>query len=516
MVTRRRPITLIILDGWGVGDNPEYSAEAKAVTPFYNSLVKKFPNTVLSASGEDVGLPDGQMGNSEVGHLNIGAGRVVYQDYTRINIAVRDGSLQKNEVIAGAMDAAKASGKALHLMGLLSGGGVHSDIRHLFALIKMAASKGVGSVRIHAFMDGRDTPPQSGLGYARELDSFIGKEGLGGTVKVATVSGRYYAMDRDNRWERVLQAYDAMVLGGGRTNSTASGAVEYAYKHGETDEFIMPTVIMDGGAPAGMIKDGDSVIFFNFRTDRTRELTRALALDGFDGFERKSRPRLATFVCMTEYDKTFGLPVAFPPFTLTNIFGEVVSGLGLKQLRIAETEKYAHVTFFFNGGVEKAFYGEDRCLIPSPREVATYDKKPEMSAYLVTDEVVKRVKSGKYDVIVINYANPDMVGHTGIMSAAVKACEVVDGCLSKVVQCVDAQGGLCIVTADHGNVEKMFDPGNGEPFTAHTSNRVPFIIASDGYRLDGPGRLADVAPTMLDIMGIEKPKEMTGRSLLVK
>ncbi len=514
MDLKYRPITLIILDGWGVGDDPKYSAMARAKTPFYDSLIKKFPNTTLTASGEKVGLPDGQMGNSEVGHLNIGAGRIVYQDYTRININIRDGLLDSNEVLSGAMDKAREGGVTLHLMGLLSDGGVHSDVKHLFALLTMASKKGVSKVRIHAFMDGRDTPPQSGLGYVRQLESFISNEGLGGAVKIATVSGRYFAMDRDNRWERVKKAYDAVVLGDGRAKPSASEAVEYGYSKGETDEFILPTVITDGDAPVGRIMDGDAVIFFNFRTDRTRELTRALALADFTGFARDSRLKLASFVCMTEYDKSFGLPVAFPPHTLTNILGEVISRLGLRQLRIAETEKYAHVTFFFNGGVEKPFGGEDRCLIPSPKDVATYDQKPQMSAFELTGEVIKRIESGEYDFIIMNLANPDMVGHTGVMDAAVKACEVVDECLSKIIPSVDGSGGIAIITADHGNAEHMFDPATNEPFTAHTTNRVPFIIANGGYVLDGPGILADVAPTILGIMGIEKPGEMTGRSLL--
>jgi 2,3-bisphosphoglycerate-independent phosphoglycerate mutase len=511
---RPRPATLIVLDGWGLTDDKSASALARADVPFYDSLLRDFPNTALSASGEDVGLPEGQMGNSEVGHLNIGAGRVVYQDYTRINRAIRDGSLSENKVLAGCMDTVKASGGALHFMGLLSDGGVHSDIRHLFSLIRMADTHGVGRIFVHAFLDGRDTPPKSALGYMEQLDSFIQGEGYQKRVRIATVSGRYYAMDRDNRWERVKKAYDVIVAGEGRRAGTGSGAVRTAYEAGETDEFVMPSVVMNDGSPVGRLSDGDGVVFFNFRTDRARELTRALALDPFDGFPRSERPRLASYVCMTEYDETFGLPVAFPPVRLTNILGEVISGLGLRQLRIAETEKYAHVTFFFNGGEEKPFPGEERVLIPSPKDVPTYDLKPQMSAYEVTDRVLDAVSSGDFDVIIMNFANPDMVGHTGVMEAAVRACEVVDECLSKIVPAVREAGGVCIITADHGNVEKMLDKDNGGVFTAHTSNLVPFIVADKTCVLDGPGILADVAPTMLDIMGIDKPAEMTGRSLL--
>ena len=516
MDLKYKPVTLIILDGWGVGDDPKYSAEAKANIPFYKSLIKQYPNTVLNCSGEYVGLPEGQMGNSEVGHLNIGAGRTVYQDYTRINLAVKSGQLAQNPVITSAMDKAKDSGKALHLMGLLSDGGVHSDIKHLFALLMIAANRGLDRIFVHAFLDGRDTPPQSGLGYVKELGAFIAGEGLSGKVKIATVSGRYYAMDRDNRWERVKKAYDAVVLGVGRPAANAEDAVKGAYGKGETDEFVKPTVIEAGGKPIGRIEDGDAVIFFNFRTDRTREITRAIAVEDFSGFERTGRPRLSEFVCMTEYDKTFGLPVAFPPQTLDNIFGQVVSGLGLRQLRIAETEKYAHVTFFFNGGIEKPFPGEDRVLVPSPKDVATYDLKPEMSALQVTDEVLKRIKASTYDVIIMNFANPDMVGHTGIMEAAVKACETVDRCLARIIPAVNEAGGIAFVTADHGNVEKMFDPALNEPHTAHTSNRVPFVICHEGCRLRESGTLADIAPTMLEIMGIKKPAEMTGESLIKK
>ncbi len=510
-----RPIILIIIDGWGVEEDPAYSAKAQANLPFYSSLLEKYPNTTLAASGVDVGLPEGQMGNSEVGHLNIGAGRVVYQDYTRINLAIKTGEMQANPVINDAMEKAAKNNSALHLMGLLSDGGVHSDQAHLNALMKMARDRGVAHIVVHAFMDGRDTPPQSGLMYMEKLIRFIEDEGLGNIARVGTVSGRYYAMDRDNRWNRIKKAYDAMALGEGEQADTAVAAIEQSYKNGQTDEFIEPTVIVRGdGTPVGRINDNDSVIFFNFRTDRTREITRALALDDFGGFERKERPKLSCFVCMTEYDKTFGLPVAFPPVSLHNIFGEVISNNGLTQLRIAETEKYAHVTFFFNGGLETPFKNEDRCLIPSPRDVATYDLKPEMSAAQVTDEVIKRVKSGKYDVVIMNFANPDMVGHTGIMDAAIKACETVDTCLSRIIPEVISQGGAAFVMSDHGNVERMYDPKDNEPYTAHTSNKVPFILCREGYALKDGGRLGDVAPTILEVMGLPKPEEMTGRSLI--
>ncbi len=509
-----RPATLIVLDGWGITGDTSGSALARAKTPFYDSLLREYPNTALSASGEDVGLPEGQMGNSEVGHMNIGAGRVVYQDYTRINRAIRDGSIKNNRALNGAMDAALGSGGALHFMGLLSDGGVHSDIAHLFALIKNARERGVERMSVHAFLDGRDTPPESGLGYMEKLEEFISREGLSGHVRVATVSGRYYAMDRDNRWERVRKAWDAIVLGEGRKAGSGAEAVRAGYGAGETDEFVLPTVIDGGQGPVGMLSDKDAVIFFNFRTDRARELTRALALDGFDGFERPVRPKLASYVCMTEYDETFGLPVAFPPERLGNILGEVVSKSGMRQLRIAETEKYAHVTFFFNGGEEVPFPGEERILIPSPKDVPTYDKKPQMSAYEVTDKVLDAIASDAFDVIIMNFANPDMVGHTGVMEAAVKACETVDECLSKIVPAVSRAGGVSIITADHGNVEQMLDPGTGGVFTAHTSNLVPFIIADHRFKLSGSGILADVAPTMLEVMGLDKPYEMTGRSLL--
>ncbi len=510
-----RPVILIIIDGWGVEEDPAYSAKAQARLPFYNSLLEKYPNTALAASGEDVGLPEGQMGNSEVGHLNIGAGRVVYQDYTRINLAIKTGEMQKNPVILGAIEEAVKHGSSLHFMGLLSDGGVHSDQAHLHALMKLAAERGVRNIVAHAFMDGRDTPPQSGFGYMEKLTRFIDENGMGEIARVGTVSGRYYAMDRDNRWDRIEKAYDAIVLGEGEKAASAEDAIKQSYNNGRPDEFIVPTVIAgDNGAPAGLMKDNDSVIFFNFRTDRTREITRALALDNFDGFERRRRPKLSSFVCMTEYDKTFNLPVAFPPESLGNIFGEVIADNGMTQLRIAETEKYAHVTFFFNGGVETPFANEDRCLIPSPRDVATYDLKPQMSALAVTDEVIKRIESGKYGVVIMNFANPDMVGHTGVMDAAIKACETVDACLARIIPEVISVGGAAFVMSDHGNVERMYDPKEKEPYTAHTSNKVPFILCLEGYALKDGGRLGDVAPTILEVMGIKKPEEMTGRSLI--
>jgi 2,3-bisphosphoglycerate-independent phosphoglycerate mutase len=503
-----KPLVLIILDGWGVGDNPEVDATEKANIPFYRGLIKNYPHTVIDASGEAVGLPEGQMGNSEVGHLNLGAGRIVYQDYTRINLAVRDGSFMKNEVLCRAMEI--PDGNALHLLGLVSDGGVHSHIDHLFALISMAISRGVKNVFIHAFMDGRDTLPTSGIGFIKQLETFI-KDKTG--VKVATVSGRYWAMDRDKRWERIQKAYDAIVHGKGRKAKSGQEAVGHGYASGETDEFIKPTVIYDGSEPAGRIKNGDSVIFFNFRADRARELTTALTEKDFDFFQRSTVPSLTSYVTMTLYDETFTLPVAFPPLKLVNILGEVISNNGFRQLRIAETEKYAHVTYFFNGGEEKSFEGEDRCLIPSPRDIPTYDMKPEMSAYEVTGEVLKRLESSIYDFILINFANPDMVGHTGVMEAAVKACEAIDQCLDKIVTKVKDLGGICIITADHGNCEQMLD-GN-HPYTAHTSNKVPFIVVSNNITLREKGILADVAPTVLELMKLKKPEEMTGKSLIL-
>lgn len=502
---------LIIMDGFGERAEKEGNAIAIAGTPRIDAFKSAYPHTLIGASGLSVGLPDGQMGNSEVGHTNIGAGRIVYQELTLISKKIEDGVFFKNEELLAAMNNAK--GGALHLMGLLSDGGVHSHIDHLIALIRMAAQEGVKNVYVNCFMDGRDTPPTSGKGYIEQLEQQMNAIGTG---EIATVSGRYYAMDRDNRWERVEKAYRCIALGEGNTAGSAVEAMQASYDADITDEFVIPTVIMEDGEPTAKIKSGDSIVFFNFRPDRARELTRVFTSEEFDGFERKYFP--VHYVCMTQYDATFeNVSVAFKPQSLSNTFGEYISSLGLKQFRIAETEKYAHVTFFFNGGVEQPYEGEDRFLIPSPK-VATYDLKPEMSAYEVTEKAVKEIESGDYDVMILNFANSDMVGHTGVMDAAVKAVRVVDECVGKVVDAVLRVNGQAIVTADHGNSDMMIDPATHEPFTAHTTNPVPVIIIGEKTKektLRSGGVLADLAPTMLDLMGLPKPEEMTGSSLLV-
>lgn len=510
----KKPLLLMILDGWGINPNPAHNAVALAKTPNLTRLLTEYPHVSIRTSGMAVGLPDGQMGNSEVGHLNIGAGRVVYQDLTRITKSILDGDFFTNPVLLECIAKTKASGGRLHLAGLLSDGGVHSHNTHLYALLKLAKQEGLTEVFVHCLLDGRDTPPQSGAEYLDQLESEIARIGCG---RVATVMGRYYAMDRDNRWDRVEKAYNAMVCGQGEQCASAKEAIERSYAAGVHDEFVLPVVIAGNGTPVGTVKDGDGFIFFNFRSDRAREISRAIALDGFDGFECRCRPSLAGYVCMTEYDATFGLPIAFGSTELTNILGGVLGAAGLKQLRIAETEKYAHVTFFFNGGSEVPFPGEDRVLIPSPKEVATYDQKPEMSAFLVTDELLARLDSGLYDVIILNFANCDMVGHTGIEAAAIKAVEAVDSCVGRIVAKVREQRGAALITADHGNAEQLMDE-NGEPFTAHTTNPVWFVVVDDSRkdaRLREGGRLADIAPTMLKMLGVAQPLEMTGESLLV-
>lgn len=507
------PVALVILDGWGINEDCQDNAVCAASTPRLDALLRDFPHTRLGASGQDVGLPDGQMGNSEVGHLNIGAGRIVYQDLTRISKSIEDGDFFGNPVFCSALTKVKASGGKLHLMGLLSDGGVHSHIKHLYALVELARRREIDQVCIHAFLDGRDTPPKSGAGYLAELEKQLEKTGLG---RVATVMGRYYAMDRDNRWERVEQAWRAMVLGEGETATDCAAAIEEAYAAGQTDEFVKPRVIVPAGGQPDLVEDGDGIIFFNFRSDRAREITRAFTQEDFSGFEPPHRPDLAIYVCLTEYDETFDLPVAFPSESYPHLLGEVVAAAGLRQLRIAETEKYAHVTFFFNGGSEVPFAGEDRVLIPSPKEVATYDEKPAMSAPAVTEEVVRRVASGAYDLIILNYANPDMVGHTGILDAARQAMETVDGCVGEVVDAVLAAGGRLLITADHGNCEQMVDR-QGQPHTAHTANPVPLLLVDPQRReaqLRAGGILADIAPTLLSLLGLPKPPEMTGTSLL--
>ena len=504
---------LIILDGWGIGADEPTNAVLMAHTPFLDRLQSSYPSTQLRCSGRDVGLPEGIMGNSEVGHMNIGAGRVVYQDLVRINKAIEEGSFFENEAFGAIMDAVAARGTALHLMGLLSDGGVHSQLTHLLALLDMAQQKGLSRVFVHAILDGRDTPPDSGVNYMKQLQDHIQAIGNGA---VASVCGRYYAMDRDKRWDRVEKAYRLYTEGHGRVETDPVAAVKSAYIRDETDEFVQPVVMVDeSGTPVGTVTDGDGIIFFNFRADRAREITRAFTEKNFDGFERLVVPAFSGYTTMTLYDEGFDLPMAFGPVHLEMILGEVLSRQGLCQLRIAETEKYAHVTYFFNGGEETPFENEERCLIPSPRDVATYDQKPEMSAHQLADEVVARLDSDKYDFIVLNFANMDMVGHSGVMAAAVKACETVDRCLEKVVNKLWEKDGLALVTADHGNSEKMAGP-DGKPFTAHTTNPVRLLLLDNsrkGVRLQ-EGRLGDIAPTLLELMGLEKPAQMTAHSLL--
>jgi len=505
---KRRLVALIILDGWGHSDEVEGNAVALADTPFFDRLWGEFPRTLIHASEERVGLPAGQMGNSEVGHLNLGAGRVVYQDLVRITKSVRTGAFFRNPVLCAALDAARDRGKALHLVGLLSDGGVHSLHTHLYALLRMAKERGVGRVFVHPIFDGRDTPPKSGMEHLKALLAEAKAIGAG---EVSTVIGRYYTMDRDNRWDRVERAYKAMVRGEGKTAADPVSAVADSYAAGKTDEFIEPVVIVRDGAPVGRIAPGDSLVFFNFRADRAREITRALTVEGFDRFPRPERLGLA-YACMTAYDETFGLPAAFPPQTLDRILARTLADAGLRNLRIAETEKYAHVTYFFNGGEEKVYPGESRVLIPSP-SVPTYDLKPEMSAYEVGERAEAEVVSGKHDLVILNFANGDMVGHTGILPAAIEAIEAVDRNLRRVVEKVWEAGGLALVTADHGNAEQMVDPKTGGPHTAHTTNLVPLILADPqaaGTRLREDRALEDIAPTLLNLLSVPVPAEMTG------
>jgi len=501
MRKRPRPVVLTILDGWGLGCHEFDNAIEQAKTPTMSNLMKKYPLEKLNPAGEAVGLPEGQMGNSEVGHLNIGAGRVIYQDFTRINKDIREKTFFSNPVLLEAMEKAKKPGRKLHFMGLLSDGGVHSHINHLFALLQMARQQDIKQSYVHAFLDGRDVPPTSARQYLLALEGKMAELQQG---VIASIAGRYYAMDRDKRWERIQEALDALTCGKARTAYTAQEALNSAYRNKETDEFVVPTIIVDNdGEPLTCIDPDDVVIFFNFRPDRAREITSKLKDE-------------RNFYCFTRYDEKFDLPIIFPPQEIKNTLGETLSKAGLKQLRIAETEKYAHVTFFFNGGEETPFPGEDRILVPSPK-VPTYDLQPEMSAFEVTDRVIEEINGDKYDVIIMNYANADMVGHTGDLKAAEAAIEAVDKCMEKVVAAVQKQGGIVLITADHGNAEKMVDHKTKEPYTAHTSNKVPFLVVGEGYSLTKElGQLADLAPTVLYLLGLEKPAEMTGQSLLKK
>jgi 2,3-bisphosphoglycerate-independent phosphoglycerate mutase len=550
--TVKKPLCLIILDGWGISYIEEGNATMIARTPNLDSFYDIYPHTRLECSGEAVGLPEGQMGNSEVGHLNIGAGRIVYQELTRITKSIKDGDFFSNKALVSAVENTIDKKSSLHVMGLLSDGGVHSHINHLKAILDLAEKNSIQKVYIHAFLDGRDVPPQSAIPFLNDLDSYLKTKGLG---EIATVSGRYYAMDRDNRWERVKKAYDVMVYRTGNTYDSAEDLVRASYQLGIEDEFVAPATVKVKNSESAKIKTGDSVIFFNFRPDRARQITKAFIYNDFHDFDRGDNPPEVFFVCMTQYSKDFPVPVAFAPASINNTLGEILAANGLKQLRIAETEKYAHVTFFFNGGVEKPNPGEDRMLIPSPK-VATYDLKPEMSAFELTDKVIEMISAGIYDVIILNYANPDMVGHTGFIDAAVKAVETVDGCLGRVIAKLNDVGGLGIITADHGNVEEMVDCKEACPMTAHTTSKVPFILCSSevkklkGYKsspylkkdigrdyktgddesfpgksdhAENPGKpvletlaLCDIAPTILELLHIEKPAEMTGGSLIIK
>ncbi len=504
-----------MMDGWGINPERDGNATLLAATPNLTRLYKTYPSTAIETSGASVGLPEGQMGNSEVGHLTMGAGRVVYQDLTRIDKAVKDNEFLSHPVLNGLFDSLKARGVALHLMGLVSDGGVHSHINHLYALIDAAVRRGVNGdkVFIHAFLDGRDTPPSSGAGYVSALRDYLQKAGVG---RIATVSGRFYAMDRDNRWERVEKAFSALVYGKGLTATEPVAAIESAYGRGETDEFVPPTVMLKDGKPLGTVNDGDGLLFFNFRSDRAREITRALTSADFDGFKREKVPALSGFVCMTEYDKRFGLPVMFKPQGLENILGELLGKKGIAQFRVSETEKYAHVTFFFNGGREEPFPGETRLLIPSVKDVPTYDKKPEMRAAEIAQAAAEKIREGGVGFILMNFANGDMVGHTGFLDAAIKGCEAVDKGVGVVVDEALKDGLAVIITADHGNAERMFDGDKRLPYTAHTTGPVPFLLVDDdckGIKLKHGGGLKDVAPTVLKLMGIDKPVEMEGTPL---
>lgn len=511
----KKPTVLMILDGYGLNKTCEHNAVCQARTPVMDQLMSQCPFVPGNASGLAVGLPDGQMGNSEVGHLNMGAGRIVYQELTRITKSIEDGDFFAVPEFVQAVENCKKNGSALHLFGLVSDGGVHSHNTHIYGLLELAKRNGLEKVFVHCFLDGRDTPPASGKEYAVELAKEMEKIGVG---RIASVMGRYYVMDRDNNYDRVKLAYDAMTKGEGLTAECGICGIQESYDRGETDEFVKPTLALEDGKPVATVKDGDSIIFFNFRPDRAREITRAFCDDDFKGFDRGRRLNI-TYVCFSDYDPTIpNKDVAFHKISVNNTFGEWLAANGMKQARIAETEKYAHVTFFFNGGVETPNEGEDRVLVNSPKDVATYDLKPQMSAYEVCDKLCEAIRSGKYDVIIINFANPDMVGHTGVLEAAVKAVEAVDECVGKAVEAIKEVDGAMFICADHGNAEQLVDYGTGEPFTAHTTNQVPFILVNydENYTLREGGCLADIIPTLIQIMGKEQPAEMTGKSLLIR
>ncbi len=512
---KKKPTVLMILDGYGMRDTCEHNAVCEAKTPIMDQLMSQCPFVRGNASGLAVGLPDGQMGNSEVGHLNMGAGRIVYQELTRITKSIEDGDFFENPEFLAAADTCKKNDSALHLFGLVSDGGVHSHLTHLFGLLEFAKRQRLKKVYVHCFLDGRDTPPTSGKEFVAELEKKMQQLGIG---EVASVMGRYYAMDRDKNWDRVQKAYDVLTKAEGEKAESACAGIQASYDKEVNDEFVVPFYVEKDGKPVATIQDGDSVIFFNFRPDRAREITRAFCDEGFTGFAREKKLDL-TFVCFTDYDETIGNKlIAFKKEEIKNTFGEFLAAHHMTQARIAETEKYAHVTFFFNGGVEEPNEGEDRILVPSPKEVPTYDLKPEMSAPIVCDKLVEAIESGKYDVIIINFANPDMVGHTGVEAAAIKAIETVDACVGRAVEAIKAAGGVLFICADHGNAEVMVDEATGEPWTAHTTNQVPFVLvgADPAYKLREGGRLCDIVPTLIELMGLEKPKEMTGESLLVK
>ena len=511
----KKPTVLMILDGYGLNEQKEHNAVAEAKTPVMDKLMAECPFVKGNASGMAVGLPDGQMGNSEVGHLNMGAGRIVYQELTRITKEIQEGTFFENPALLKAVKNCQENDSALHMFGLLSDGGVHSHNTHLYGLLELAKRNGLSKVYVHCFLDGRDTPPASGKGYAQDLEEEMKKIGVG---EIASVAGRYYAMDRDNNYDRVKIAYDALTKGEGLTAQSGPEGIQESYDRGETDEFVKPTVVLKDGKPVATIQDKDSVIFFNFRPDRAREITRSFCDDDFTGFDREKRLDII-YVCFSDYDPTIpNKEVAFHKISVTNTFGEWLAANHMKQARIAETEKYAHVTFFFNGGVEKPNEGEDRILVNSPKDVATYDLKPQMSAYEVCDKLVEAIKSDKYDVIIINFANPDMVGHTGVEAAAIKAVEAVDECVGKAVDAIKEVGGQMFICADHGNAEQLIDYETGAPFTAHTTNPVPFIIvnADPAYTLREGGCLADIVPTLIEMMGMKQPEEMTGTSLIIK